>query len=345
MQLRVDVAGEGAPVSLSGNLGSFALDEVLELLGHTTKTGALHVRDGDTSGVVYMTDGRICAVELGDATGPAAGRDGLERRVVDAVLTLGELPGGTFEFEPGRTPTFSTNDVLEVGPVLERTRVLRARWHAIARLVPSLDEPVALAAELTHDTVTLDRATWAVIASVDGRRSVRAIAAAIDDSVFEVAAALAPLVEAGAVAVGTDRVGPPGVEGGLFRLGTFAAALDGVERAKLTAPAVAPVEAKVVEEPGDPSTPLTEGPEALARLNRAELERAALGEPVEPEPVPVGPVDAGEAVDAFEPVEPVEQPEERLARPPTSDDEDESHPAAVRDRGSLLRMFSTLRDG
>jgi hypothetical protein len=68
--------------------------------------------------------------------------------------------------------------------------------------------------------------------------------------------------------------------------------------------------------------PVTEGPEALARLNRAELERAALGEPAEA-PEPHG--DDGTAA---------------VVRPDA-----DGHPAVLRDRGSLLRMFSTLRDG
>jgi hypothetical protein len=343
-------------VSLSGNLGSFSLDEVLSLLGHTSKSGALHVRDRETGGVLYMVDGRLCAAEMGDASGPVDGRHGLELRLVDAVLTLGNLLDGSFEFEPDRAAPFPTTDAIEVGAVVERTRALRARWPAIERFVPSLDAPVSLVAGLRNDTITLDRPTWAAVAAVDGRRSSRSIARVVGDSAFEVAAALAPLVDAGAVAI--DAVEREPVTDGVFERGTFAAPIEIDERepsGSLADLAFAAVDS----EPIEPGPPVTEGPEALARLNRAELERAALGEPVH-QIDPVHQVDPVDPVEPIEPAEPIESPvelptpsdaeaAEELPAAFAADQEPDVHsdlpPGVARDRGSLLRMFSALRDG
>ncbi|MBV8950262.1 MAG: hypothetical protein JOZ99_05255 [Actinobacteria bacterium] len=304
-----------------------------------------------------MDDGRLCAVEVGDAIGPAPGRRELELRLVDAVLTLGGLEAGVFEFEPDRAAPFTTTDALDVGPVLERVRTLRARWPEITRLVPSLDAPVLLVAGLTHEHVTLDRSTWAIVASVDGRRGVRAIATSLDESAFEVAGALAPLVEAGAVAIGAVALASPSLRNsvpasapssapssdGLFQLGTFAAALGDLDRHEPdpVRPAVdAPVAASDIATSttwdADPDAAVTQTPEVLARLDRAQLERAALGEPVgepvervvEPGPLDTGPVEPG----------PIERRDDAESEP-------EPHHGALRDRGSLLRMFSTLRDG
>lgn len=337
-------------MSLSGNLGSFSLDEVLRLLAHTTKSGALHVRDGETEGVLYLVDGRLNAAELDAVPEPVEGRHELELRLVDAIFTLGRLPEGAFEFEPDRAAPWAGHDTIEVECVLERIRGLRSRWPAIERLIPSLDAPVALVARLRDETVTLDRETWAAVASIDGRRSVRSVALAIGDSTFEVAAALAPLVAAGAVAI--DAVEREPITDGVFERGSLAAAIDALEAigpATIEAVDVQPAPAVVIVDSASSATdhdntvdtkdavdtddddesdvagagvPVTEGPEALARLNRAELERAALGEPAEaPEPRE----NDGTAA---------------VVRPDA-----DGHPAVLRDRGSLLRMFSTLRDG
>ena len=351
-------------MSLSGNLGSFSLDEVLRLLAHTTKSGALHVRDGETEGVLYLVDGRLSAAELDAVPEPVEGRHELELRLVDAIFTLGRLPEGAFEFEPDRAAPWAGHDTIEVECVLERIRGLRSRWPAIERLIPSLDAPVALVARLRDETVTLDRETWAAVASIDGRRSVRSVALAIGDSAFEVAAALAPLVAAGAVAI--DAVEREPITDGVFERGSLAAAIDALEAigpATIEAVDVQPAPAVVIvdstssatdhdnmvhtkdtvdmvvvdtadtgdtvdtdhdDEPdvAEAGVPVTEGPEALARLNRAELERAALGEPAEAPALP-------------------EHDETAAVGRPDAD----GHPAVLRDRGSLLRMFSTLRDG
>jgi uncharacterized protein DUF4388 len=352
-------------VSLSGNLGSFSLDEVLRLLAHTTKSGALHVRDGETEGVLYLVDGRLNAAELDAVPEPVEGRHGLELRLVDAIFTLGRLPEGAFEFEPDRAAPWAGHDTIEVECVLERIRGLRSRWPAIERLIPSLDAPVALVARLRDETVTLDRETWAAVASIDGRRSVRSVALAMGDSAFEVAAALAPLVAAGAVAI--DAVEREPITDGVFERGSLAAAIDALEAigpATIEAVDVQPapavvivdstnsatdhdntvdtkdavdaVDAVYIADPGDTvdtdhadepdvaeaGVPVTEGPEALARLNRAELERAALGEPAE-----------------------APEPHEHDGTAAVVRPDADGLPAVRRDRGSLLRMFSTLRDG
>jgi hypothetical protein len=334
-------------VSLSGSLGSFSLDEVLALLGHTGKTGALHVRDGHTEGVLYLSEGALYGAEVGDSAGPATSARALELQLVDALLVLGGLGDAAFEFETERTALFPVGDTADVETILERARVLRARWPAIQRLVPSLDAPVSIVAALRADTVSLDRSTWAVLAAIDGRRSARSIAALTDDSAFEVAAALAPLVDAGGVSI--DAV--------------VREAFDTV-----VAVEVQPAEPEAFEEPehlfGDDlaDAPLTEGPEALARLNRAELERAALGEPFEPfDPFdPLESVDTraaeevdGGAAEVDDGAAGVEMPRHEPvtvafdAEPESGavHDDGDPHPAIPRDRGSLLRMFSTLRDG
>ncbi|HEX4778845.1 MAG TPA: DUF4388 domain-containing protein [Acidimicrobiia bacterium] len=331
-------------MSLQGNLATFSLDEVLQLLAETAKTGTLHVAGDGARGVLHLADGDLCGAELDDVVGRLP--SGLDARVLDACFAFARLADGEFEFETARGGSAGpVVDALPVAVLLGRLRPLIDEWPAIARVVPSFDVRPALAKELADDVVTIDRASWSVLVTVDGSRSVRDIAAELDRSAAEVAGALRTLVTAGAVTTG------------------------GVD---------APAALTLVRDPEfdvvvvDDANPRTEGPDALARLDRAALERAALGEPVGDDDVePAGYEDVEPAVEIepvveiepFDDVEPVvevaavheieDAPVETAVEvldPDEAVDEDDldpdaPHPAVPRDRGALLRMFSALRDG
>ncbi|HEY7138355.1 MAG TPA: DUF4388 domain-containing protein [Acidimicrobiia bacterium] len=393
-------------MSLSGNLATFSLDEVLLLLSRTAKSGALRVRDATTEGVVYFTAGRLCGAEVDQVSGAVDDVTALEARLVDACFALARLADGAFEFETDRRPPWTATDEVEVTPVVERVRDLLARWPAIERSVPSVDVAPRLAEALHRDSVTIDRATWPILVAVDGRSSVRAIGTTLGRSALEIAASLAVLVEAGAVTVdGADthapEVRPPepwrGLDDGfddgfdaapaaeeitdlesqVDALEQAAAELDhdhddrdhhdhgfdvvggndGVASdalgpdtsdavAELTTGFTADLGVEPADEPvelpaltSDGVAMLTHDPDALALLNRAELERAALGEPIE-EPEPEAGADPSEPAGELD--------GDGTADRGSSDDALPAHeprPAVARDRGALLRMFSSLRDG
>jgi uncharacterized protein DUF4388 len=393
-------------VSLSGNLATFSLDEVLLLLSRTAKSGALRVRDATTEGVVYFTAGRLCGAEVDQVSGSVDDATALEARLVDTCFTLARLADGAFEFETDRRPPWTAADELEVAPVVERVRDLLARWPAIERSVPSIEVTPSLVGELHRDSVTIDRATWPVLVAVDGRSSVRSIGASLGCSALEVAASLATLVEAGAVTLGEgahhagdarpsqawrgfddeSEAGAAGeeitdLESQVDALEHAAAELEhehdhhdhhdhGFEvvedRDAVADDALRPEEREAddldderdddlgdedddeqLEVPAltsDGVAMLTHDPDALALLNRAELERAALGEPIEEPEAEAGPEAAPEPVAADLGDANGAAADERGS----SDDAlpvQEPRPAVARDRGALLRMFSSLRDG
>lgn len=67
-------------MSLEGTLDAFSLADILQLLGSTNKTGALHVRRGDAHGAVHLRDGAVCGAR------PDVSRQALGRRMVGAGL-------------------------------------------------------------------------------------------------------------------------------------------------------------------------------------------------------------------------------------------------------------------
>lgn len=307
-------------MSLQGNLATFSLHEVLQLLAETAKTGTLHVSAPGVQGVLHLADGDLCGADLHEVDGGAPLPTGLDARLLDVCFAFGRLDDGGFEFETAPAGAMGpVVDALPVAVLLGRLRPLLEEWPAISRVVPSFDVRPALTRELADDVVTIDRASWSVLVAVDGTRSVRDLAVELDRSAAEVAGALRALVDAGAVTLGVDAPATLTLVAG---------------------PEVDVVSLASVDLP-------TEGPDALARLDREELERAALGEPVieiaaEPDPEPEpgeDPVVAHAGEPTVEVLDTADDAEDDDADP------DGPHPAVPRDRGALLRMFSALRDG
>jgi hypothetical protein len=320
-------------LSLQGNLATFSLDEVLQLLAETAKTGTLHVTGDGVRGVVHLADGDLCGADLDGVDGRLP-RD-LDARVLDTCFAFARLADGAFEFETSLGgPAGPVVDALPVAVLLGRLHRLVEDWPAISRVVPSFDLRPSLTEELADDVVTIDRASWSVLVAVDGTRTVREIAAELDRSAAEVASTLRTLVTAGAVTIGGAGA---------------AVALTLVHDSEADEADVTDVTGvDVVDGPELP----TEGPDALARLDRGALERAALGEPVV-ETDAVDEIETGD-VEVYEiEDEPVETAVEVLDADEAVDagvdedvlDPDAPHPAVPRDRGALLRMFSALRDG
>ena len=76
-------------MALSGTLDTLSLPELCELLSGTNKTGALHVRSETGQGVLWFTEGQVCAGEAGGQTGPPPGPSGeLLERLHDVCFEL-----------------------------------------------------------------------------------------------------------------------------------------------------------------------------------------------------------------------------------------------------------------
>ncbi|MEZ5169797.1 MAG: DUF4388 domain-containing protein [Acidimicrobiia bacterium] len=187
---------------LQGTLDAFSLDEVLQMLGHARKTGALDVDvPSRVGGTIYLAGGRFCGAESGELTGKVSTSEELEARLIDVCFALLRVEEGSFAFEPDRLPSWPVGAGVDVEPVLEHVRGLVRDWSAIEDVIPSFESKPSLARDLTRDTVAIDRDTWAVVSAVDGDTDVRGIARILGRSVLDVAGALKDLVGAGAVAV------------------------------------------------------------------------------------------------------------------------------------------------
>ena len=203
-------------MSLQGTLDTLSLPELCELLSGTTKTGALHVRAEIGQGVLWFTDGKVCAGEAGSQTGPpppGAGGDLLER-LHDVCFELFRYSEGTFEFEPDRRPSWAADKAVDVSGLVAETERRMAEWRDIIAIIPSVEARPRLVPEPpSGGPITLDAGQWRVVTGIDGRRRVSALIRVLDGGEFTVCKTLRSLVQAGLVEIEpADGAAPAAVE-------------------------------------------------------------------------------------------------------------------------------------
>ncbi len=322
-------------MALEGSLEEFDLCEIIGLVERAGHTGALEVRSPDGDGTLYLSEGRFCAGEAADVTGPVERPDLLRARLLDVCFQLLRAGSGTFRFSPGVPPPWPAPQRVEVSAVLGTAQRLARHWDRIQLRVPSLDDRPALNDDLAGEPLTLDRLAFRVLRATDGVRTVRQIARDLDLAAVEAAAVVADLVEHGAARVAFPAGVPaPGV-GGLRPGPAEAARGHAMEatRAELAARAGL-VRAE------DPATP---GPVPAVDLAPEDAADVTATVATAPTPPPARPVRAGAVAGP--------DPEPRVPEPPADDpaagsgEAGETGTYVSRDRGALLRLFSALRDG
>jgi hypothetical protein len=185
---------------LQGTFDTLALQELLGLLAHSRKTGALWLDAGPASAVIYVVDGRCCAAMSNDAADVIDNAPAMVVRLVDLCFAVARAEDGAFKFGLEEPPWVCPETVdLEVAND-ELSRLLE-EWRLIQAVIPSLECRLRLSEELGIDELVVDRERWRLLTSIDGRRSVRELVRKTTRPVLDVCHAVVALVEAGAVAV------------------------------------------------------------------------------------------------------------------------------------------------
>lgn len=198
-----------APAPLTGALDTLALADVLQLLDLGRKSGVLAVDAGDgrRRGLVRLADGCVRAARFQDGARPEL------RDPFDAVAAMLALDSGRFTFAADPAPAPDGPDAGE-GVRVEALlmEAMRRLDEGAPALAPPAGPPHASPAAPTIPVLTADdpaelgapvrlrAADWALLAAVDGRRDVAAVAATAGQPPEQAAAALAALARAGLVA-------------------------------------------------------------------------------------------------------------------------------------------------
>ena len=177
-------------MTLRGELDSFPLETVVQLIHSTNKTGQLEVRGSDASGGTLGFDGgRLIAAIAGDDAGePALG-------VIFAVGT------GAFEFIPWNEPP-AANLSGDLDQLLDKAAEERDRIVAIRKVIPDDRARFRLserAAEKGNITLAPDQ--WRTLLAVNGERDLTGVADHLKAGKLATRSTLAALVEAGFIDV------------------------------------------------------------------------------------------------------------------------------------------------
>jgi uncharacterized protein DUF4388 len=232
-------------MAFQGSLAELHLPDIVQLMSVSGKTGVFHLSDGPLQGEIYLVNGQIVHAQFEDTQGE------------DAVYALAIWNKGEFRFDLGvqseaRTVTKSNTNLL-----MEAARRLD-EWRVLQKKIPSVEMvPEFVVLDGREGQINLNTGEWLILSKIDGRRSLKQVAAASHLTVFEAAKMLYGLVGGGLI-----RLRDPQAPGSTGKMQAVTAAA-----AKPAAPPAAKpgqTSSKAVPAPpgGVPSVDL------LARLNR-----------------------------------------------------------------------------
>lgn len=149
-------------MNLSGQLGDWPVDDLIQIVQVTKKTGSLDI-SGDRRGRIHFRDGMLTGAELHSPQGVYAGADA--DTIADVIFVLGSLKSGTFAMGAPEGPDSEGHQAEEIAASVEELRTLETEissagvmdgdirlvdtvnakitldpssWHYLARLIPAL---------------------------------------------------------------------------------------------------------------------------------------------------------------------------------------------------------------
>ncbi len=226
-------------MSLTGNLESFPLAEVLRLAARTKQSGLLRVEAGGTHGRLFFLEGALTfgstreeddlggeltkaglidphkwyPVERGeqpvesaltDGTNPGDLRRHIADRLTDALIRLMRPRHGTFDFVDDSTPRYHTTQVIDVDECLGAAESRVAEWAAIEAVIPTAWRRLTLSPVPPAESVTLNADTWRILAALRGKGSIEEVAERMGLSDFQAARAMAEMTRAGLLVLVDD---------------------------------------------------------------------------------------------------------------------------------------------
>jgi Domain of unknown function (DUF4388) len=193
-------------MSLTGTFDALDFAEVLELLARRSCTGRFNVRAGAVHATIRLDEGSAVGIDVSGTGWRDPGgnwRTSLEE-VCFQILRVGR---GSFEFQPSERRDTPPNGSVHLTEVVEAARKRLALWKEVESVVPSMSTIPHLSEGLLAESMTLTQEQWRIICSIDGRRTVAAVARRLDMDQLGLAQMLKPLVEDGALAlVGPDSL-------------------------------------------------------------------------------------------------------------------------------------------
>jgi hypothetical protein len=183
---------------LAGTFDVLDFGEVLSLLSRQSATGRLQVRTVSMHGVIWLADGRATAAEVSSSTGGET-RHKWRNQIEDICFDALRSPRGSFEFHPEDEAVVPPGPRVRLDTVLANGRRRLEMWQEVESVIHSFEAVPRMADSLLNESVTVSPEGWKVLAAIDGRRNVAALARRLDIELLELCQLLKPLIESGAV--------------------------------------------------------------------------------------------------------------------------------------------------
>ncbi len=266
-------------MAFQGSLAELHLPDIIQLVSVSGKSGVFRLIDGDHRGDIWLQEGRIVHAEHEDLSGE------------EAVYALAIWRVGEFRFEAGVDSPRQTIQKSNTNLLMEAARRLD-EWRVLSKKIPSVElVPEFVILENREGQINLNTMEWLLLSKIDGRRSVKEVAAAAGMGVFDAAKLLYGLVATNLIRLrqsGFARAGerPPvpaaaRASAAAAHAGTPAPPPAAGTPAPRPTPRVAPAAPAAAGPPGTPSPgTLAPPPPLLTRLARLRDECIALLGPV-----------------------------------------------------------------
>lgn len=185
-------------MAFQGSLTELHLPDIIQLVSVGGKSGVFHLTDGPHSGQIYLVDGKIIHARLDETAGE------------EAVYALAIWNKGDFKFEPGVATEHRTIAKSNTNLLMEAARRLD-EWRVLSKKIPSTDHvPEFVVQEHREGQISLNTSEWLILSKIDGRRSLKEIAATSGLSVFDVSKILFGLIATGLIRLREPSPAPRG---------------------------------------------------------------------------------------------------------------------------------------
>jgi hypothetical protein len=183
---------------LAGSFDVLDFGEVLSLLSRRSATGRLQLRTAAMHGTIWLSEGRATAAEIGGSVGGES-RNKWRNQIEDICFDALRSPRGSFEFHPEDQAVVPAGPRVRLETVLASGKKRLEIWQEVESVIHSFEAVPRLAENLVDDSLTLSQDTWRILTSIDGRRTVSALAKRLDIELLEFCQALEPMITSGAV--------------------------------------------------------------------------------------------------------------------------------------------------
>jgi len=174
-------------MGLDADLKDFSVSEVLFLLSHYKKSGRLHVRGPEKEGDIFLLEGNAVHATQGSLTG------------VEAIYNISLELSGSLAFDPlGETKERTVSESADKLVAEGEHRRLELK-DVLTKLPPFETLLVRTPHPPEQTAITIRRTDWAILALVDGRRSLKTIVDEARIGMLEVLKALSWLLSKGLV--------------------------------------------------------------------------------------------------------------------------------------------------